>query len=277
MKRTSFIAPVESMRGNLSGKQDLRYANENNKAFDAPEGRQYARNYRASYIGARRSKDGLTYFAVKTKSATKIDAASLNRMACLGATGAMVGSILSQKSSTLFENLLRIYGALQIQGIIAKETSLRKWLFGNLYMMYASKMVSLTLEARVGTTTISALINNPYLSDSQTTGAEISQDLLVKFWVELGFENIKYRIKNTALYILGKSSDTFNDIISSAYNILSLRLKDTYVVVGVASEQYLCVTKSSAVDEPFALKGDDDFETSGGGEYFINTTNTFGE
>ena len=45
MKRIEFIAPVESMRGNLSGNQSLEYALNNNPAYDAPDGVQYARNY----------------------------------------------------------------------------------------------------------------------------------------------------------------------------------------------------------------------------------------
>lgn len=271
MKRTSFIAPVESMRGNLSGKQDLRYANEDNKAFDAPEGRQYARNYRASYIGARRAKDGMNYFSVKTKSATKIDAASLNRMACLGATGAMVGSILRQKQSSLFESLLRVYGALQIQGAISKDTSLRKWLFENLYAVLSGKMGLLRVSARVGATDIYATINNPFVNASaQTTGAEISNELIEKFWMQLAVNPVKEKILGTDLVIISHVDETFAQLIASNHNFLNLTAVDgeriglTSPITGA-----LNVTKSEAVDEPFTVVTSDPVETSGGGKYFV--------
>lgn len=270
MKRTSFIAPVESMRGNLSGKQDLRYANNENKAFDAPEGRQYARNYRASYIGARRAKDGLNYFSVKTKSATKIDAASLNRMACLGAAGAMVGSILRQKSSTLFENLLRVYGALQIQGVISKDTSLRKWLFENLYTVLSGKIAILRVGATVGTTQIQAIINNPFVNtEEQTTGAEISNSLIEKFWMQLALNPVKEKISGTDLVIISHVDETFAQLVASNHNFLGLVSATSGVAMSGPISGYLNVTKSEAVDEPFTVSADDPVETSGGGKYFI--------
>ena len=89
-KRIEFIAPVESMRGNLSGTQDLVYAANDNKAFESPAGQtNYARNYRPSYVGARRASDGLKFFGVKTKTATKTSPAALRAMALMGATGTL--------------------------------------------------------------------------------------------------------------------------------------------------------------------------------------------
>lgn len=273
MKRTTFIAPVESMRGNLSGKQDLRYANNDNKAFDAPEGRQYAKNYRASYIGARRAADGLTYFAVKTKSATKIDAESLNRMACLGAAGAMVGSIYRQKSSQLFENLLRVYGAMKIQGAIAADTSLRKWLFESLYTVLSSKRSLLRVVATVGTTEISAVIVNPYVSASaQTEGAEISTYLIEKFWMQLAANPIKEKISGTDLVIVSHENETFGQLIASNHNFLGLVSGEQNIVsIAKPITGALNVTKSDAVDEPFTITTDDPVATSGGGKYFIGS------
>lgn len=281
MKRTTFIAPVESMRGNLSGKQDLRYANENNKAFGAPDGRQYARNYRASYIAARRAKDGLTYFAVKTKSASLINDASKERMALLGATGAVIGSILRQKKGSFFTNLLKIYGALQIQGVVAMDTSFRKWLFDNLYVMFQTRAAQFNLTARVGNTTITESIKNIYVATGQQTeGAEISNDVLVKFWSILtkyisgeAF-NKSYAIKGTQLILLAKDGDSFSDIIAGGYNVCDLQIDDASldnVMVGkVATLPFLAVTKSSAVEHPFTVKGDDPAELSDGGEFYLS-------
>lgn len=271
MKRTTFIAPVESMRGNLSGKQDLRYANENNKAFDAPEGRQYARNYRASYIGARRAKDGLCYFAVKTKAATNVSAESLNRMACLGATGAMVGKIFSDHNSNIFKTLLRIYGGLQLQGLVSQETSFRKWLFESIYAMFASKISSIRLNVIVGNVITAQVIENPFVStQAQTEGAEISVVLLTKFWMQLANNPVKYRITGTDLYLIGKEGETFSQLIASNHNTLNLATPGgEYVAVSGALSGYLNVTKSEAKDEPFTIVPNDEIELTGGGKYFI--------
>lgn len=100
MKKIEFIAPVDSMRGNLSGAQTLVYPTADNKAFDAPSGKNYARNYQTRYIGNKRSSDGLKYFGVKQRTATTITAASKRAMALLGATGAIVGAIFAAKDDT---------------------------------------------------------------------------------------------------------------------------------------------------------------------------------
>lgn len=276
MKRTSFIAPVEAMRGNLSGKQDLRYANENNKAFDAPEGRQYARNYRASYIGARRAKDGLTYFTVKTKSATKIDADSLLRMACLGATGAVVGSILRQKKGTFFTDLLRIYGAQQIQGIVSQETSFRKWLFTNIYLAFNTKAPAAEFKAVVGTTTVRQIVANPFIGNVQTSGAEISKEILAKFWVVLGNINLKYKIKGTDLEVLVRSNDVWEDVVGRPYDILNLSIGDNdlmYLGLGYA----LNVSKTQDIEEPHTLGKMEECELVEGAYLFISTTDIIPE
>lgn len=89
-KRIEFIAPVDSMRGNLSGSQDLVYAANDNKAYESPANRvNYAKNYRTSYVGAKRASDGLKFFGVKTKTATHTTQAAMTAMALMGATGVL--------------------------------------------------------------------------------------------------------------------------------------------------------------------------------------------
>ena len=66
MRRIEFIAPVASMRGNLSGSQELKYP-DNVPAWYAETGAD-AENYVPRYVGAKRSRDGHTYFAVKKRA-----------------------------------------------------------------------------------------------------------------------------------------------------------------------------------------------------------------
>lgn len=84
MRRIEFLAPVEAMRGNLSGGQKLTYPTQNNSAWDAPsDKRSYATNYNTRYIGSKRSSDGLKFFSVRTKSAVTMSPAMREGMALL--------------------------------------------------------------------------------------------------------------------------------------------------------------------------------------------------
>lgn len=76
MRRIEFLAPVEAMRGNLSGNQKLLYPTQDNSAWDSPAGkRNYATNYETRYIGNKRAATGQKYFSVKTKSAVTMSPA----------------------------------------------------------------------------------------------------------------------------------------------------------------------------------------------------------
>lgn len=104
-KRVNFIAGIEAMRGNVSGKQKLLYPTNNNKAYDAPlDKRSYANNYRPSYVFARRAKDGLVYFSVKTKHAVKNTILTLKNMAAMAC--AQIGYLIMVKIISVNEPAL---------------------------------------------------------------------------------------------------------------------------------------------------------------------------
>ena len=177
MKLIEFIAPVSSMRGNLSGNQILQYAENNNPAFDAPTGRQYAKNYQPRFIGAKRSKDGMTYFATKTKSATLISAESLERMALLGGAAAWYNAAIKN---------MELYPAMQLFWRAVKD-SYPTYTFRKL-MMQMFRQCLQAHEANVaftvsGSTTLAA---NPWFVGATGIASPISQDVLVKFWLQLG-------------------------------------------------------------------------------------------
>lgn len=168
MKRIEFIAPVEAIRGNMSGKQTLQYAENNNPAFDAPEGRQYARNYTPRYIGHRRAKDGLVYFSVKRKAATKIDATSKITMAALGTiqdlkkafktSNTTVGGISGQ----YWGFIMAAYKAGIENGEIDPSYSVDKWIDGLLIEMLRYKLHDFSVFINKNHT-LSLTITNPYV------------------------------------------------------------------------------------------------------------------
>lgn len=179
MKRIEFIAPVDSLRGNLSGRQDLVYPTSDNKAYDSPVGsRNYARNYRASFIGAKRASDALKYFAVRTKSAIGMTAKVKKNMALQGGVGAMFAKIISSSTfATQYGFLMATYNAQSF----AEPTSFRKWLSGKLRKM----ILTHTAQIVIGAAPKQVTIKNPWYDGTQTAGIEVTDEIVVKFWGEL--------------------------------------------------------------------------------------------
>ena len=70
-KNIYMVDPFEVLTGNLGSKQDLRYREHDNKAYEAPDGVARAKNYRTRYVGVRRA-DGSVYFMVKKMSTSNI-------------------------------------------------------------------------------------------------------------------------------------------------------------------------------------------------------------
>lgn len=187
MKRIKFISPIEELSGNLSGKQDLKYPTNNNKAFESPEGSvNYARNYKSRFIGAVRRKDGLCYYSVKTKTATHITRKSLQAMALMGGIGACYAAIVRVKNSD-------IYGALLEQHLRLTETGMqktfRKWLSEHLREMLVTKQQSHVIAGPAGTVTI----YNPWMfyitaptPEQAPFVPQVGITTFLKFWEQLG-------------------------------------------------------------------------------------------
>lgn len=216
MKRIEFIAPVESMRGNLSGNQVLEYAENNNPAFEAPAGVQYARNYQPRFIGAKRSATGKKYFQIKTKSATKINAGSKLKMALLGGTGAVRAAILTD--ATKRSMVEAVYAAAKTQGKTSAKT-LMKYVYDVVYEALQSKSIMIQFFA-TGVPTLT--IQNPWVYTNQQGGVPISikNTILVKFWPQLAANPIVYTIDG--LKGVAHTGNTWGNVISSRYNVLGL-------------------------------------------------------
>lgn len=226
MKKIEFIAPVASMRGNLSGGQKLQYAENYNPAFDAPTGRQYAKNYQPRFIGAKRSSDGYTYFATKTKSATLISAESLERMALLGAAAAWYNAAnknmeLIPVMQTFWRSVMNSYPTYTYRKFMMQ-------MFRQCLQAHEQN-VAFTVN---GTTTLAA---NPWYVGASGVASPISQDVLVKFWLQLGADTNDgtpgyfYVAGRRAIMLEGADSSltSFEDITSNQkFNVLSLTVDD---------------------------------------------------
>lgn len=204
MKRIEFIAPVEAMRGNLSGAQNLKYPTQNNKAFESPEGSvNYARNYSTRFIGAKRASDGLKYFAAKTKTATHITARSLMAMALLGGAGAMYAALVRDKTSDIYASIYAQWVELQNYG---STKTFRRYVMDNFRQMLAAKATNATFAGPRGSITV----NNPWVAEEQTVGVQVSQSILVKFWAQLAINGITFEV--AGMKGIAYQGGTFTDL-----------------------------------------------------------------
>lgn len=215
MKRIEFIAPVEAMRGNLSGAQKLQYPTDNQGAYEGPAGTvNYARNYSPRFIGAKIAKSGKKYFAVRTKTANRLTVKSKQAMALMGGTGAIVAAILRNKTAETYTNL---YGAWVKAQELGGTSTFRQFLSSYIRRMLIQKSAS--FHVQVGE--FGQDIDNPWNTTSQTPNVLISQAILVKFWSELAAKPIVIGVEGMKL--IAHSDDTFQNVIESGYNVMNLK------------------------------------------------------
>lgn len=213
MRFIEFIAPVEAMRGNLSGRQNLVYAENDNKAYEAPaDQRNYARNYSPRFIGAKRSADGRKYFAVKTKTATTITAASKRAMAVLGGVGAITAAILRRDTYK---------AACKAQMDVENERgygwkSLRQFLDAKIRPELTAKSADIVI-APVG-----GIFRNPWVDGGTGIVLTIPMTTLTRLWSELANSPIEYKINS--LKGVAHEGETFSELVASNHNSLDIHV-----------------------------------------------------
>lgn len=244
MKRIEFIAPVEAMRGNLSGNQVLEYPENSNPAFYAPSGKHYATNYQPRFIGAKRAATGLKYFSVKTKSAINKTAASTLSMAVLGAAGAMFAAIIADKTSELYQKLYTIWS----HGVTkdGRALTFREMVMSNLTYMLRNKDPYWE-EVDVPP----FYIKNPFVtgeapSQGSVYEVTISNDILVKFWSVLANNPITFTVAGQKG--IAHSGDKFSGVIASGYNVLGLKVNEHSAneFVGIGSSYVMGKAKTAS-------------------------------
>lgn len=215
MKRIEFIAPVEAMRGNLSGAQKLEYPTDNQGAYEGPVGSvNYARNYAPRFVGAKIARNGKKYFTVRTKTANHLTAKSKKAMALLGGAGA------------IFAALVMITAAkAQMDAVFVKAQELGdKRTFRAFWMYYIRQMLATkSASTHVVVSGAEITIKNPWINYAREVYGSTTLDVLivVKFWTELSNNGLVFTVDGA----VGISGDDmmFNDVIEeTSMNILGL-------------------------------------------------------
>lgn len=228
-KRIIMIPPFEVLTGNLSGKQDLQYAENNNPAFEAPNGNQGARNYTTRYVGAKRS-DGKTYYAVRRKNTAVLNTSTRLQMALFGGAAAMIASIITTPSQ--LAQVEAVYALAKKAGS-TEAKSLRAFLQEKLTPGLAGKMAIISISAYLGEESATFFARNPWVYTSQTGGVEVKvgNNVLVKFWMQLASYPIVFTIAGMKGVAHGAASpaeaDDFSDVVGGKYNVLDLSLDAT--------------------------------------------------
>lgn len=217
MKRIEFIAPVEAMRGNLSGNQNLLYAKNDNKAFEAPNGKQYARNYTPRFIGSKRASDNLKFFTVRTKNAVQLNTFTRSNMALLGASGALFAYYSKPEGAVDLGKLSFILVQKQNAGLVPASTTLRQFVMGEIRAMLQDHAASRVVAQGGNTVTI----GNPWVS--QTYIARVSFDVLKKFWAELS-TGVVYTVDGVPGIGIAYAGMNFGAIITSTNGLNTLGL-----------------------------------------------------
>ena len=253
MRRIEFVAPVEAMRGNLSGKQILKYPTKDNSAWAAPSGvRSYARNYATRYIGSKRAADGRKIFSVKQRSAVTNSPAQRTAQALMGAAKPIADFIMN--NLTWYPKLIDMFKGYRNQGLqyqpawspedlkSTADASIRHYLMRNLRdLMLIPKNKQLTIQPQSGGDIV---VNNPWGFSNQS-GTKVSnfESLFIKFWQQLVIGSTPIYFNVSGLTGISFNGWDFNDIVGAngdtynyAINVLGLSSQtigqSTYVKKG---------------------------------------------
>lgn len=223
-KRFKMLAPFDSVSGNVSGAQKLAYPVNGQGAYEGPAGKNYAQNYKPRFIMNERKSDGRLYFQVKQRSATTITARSKRAMAVLGGCGAIIGAILKDKTTAMYQALYEAWIATKpFSQKTGLPSSFREWLSAFIMGALRSKAAVISVLWNNEGTPAFITINNPFVSGGTATyDVEISDSALVKFWSELANNPIFFTVDGIVGKGIAHQGETFGTVVDGAHNVLGL-------------------------------------------------------
>lgn len=263
-KRFKMLAPFDSVSGNVSGAQKLEYPVNGQRAYEGPAGKNYAQNYKPRFIMNERKSDGRLYFQVKQRSATTITPSSKRAMAVLGGCGAIVGAILKDKTSSLYQLL---YNAWLVTKPVSVDTGLpssfRKWLSAFTMGALRGKFSAISVLWNNDGAPAFITINNPFIQNG--TGDEdvtISDGAIVKFWDQLANNPISFSVEGLGMSV-AHDDQVWNTYLGQNYNTLGLDGRDvsgtSYVVLGeqflMNGDEYVTINDTIEADMVYTLSG----------------------
>ena len=235
-KNVKMLAPFAAVTGNISGKQDLKYPIDGGRAYDSPEGLNYAQNYKPRFIACERKSDGKLYFQLRQRSCVNKTTASTKAMAVMGATCSIYAAI--RQDLRLMVPMNAIFRALKESGY---KGTLRQYFMPLIYDFVAAKSAVIDLSSNQ----YSAKFNNPFVRGGSEIDITIPNEVLVKFWSVLAIDPVSFTVDGMKGIGSNDSYDeTFVTLVDSKHNVLNITLGtvggDQYPMIGT---QYL-ITQS---------------------------------
>lgn len=246
MGRIKFLDPMEALRGNLSGGQKLKYPSHNNAAWDAPDNkRSYATNYRTSYISCQRASTGATYFSVKKRSAVNNTDDARMAQALFGASASIANTFMHNPTS--LQQIMVAYEYAYNMGLTKDGETMRAWTMRTVrrYLINQS-------DIYFNKTNSVWIAQNPFVKTHVANSWEFQADkeMLAKFWLQLADGGKVFTINSAkGVYF---TSESFDDILDSTHNVLSLTSDGEDYLLFRGANVYLDDTKISVQDSPTA-------------------------
>lgn len=103
MRRVILNPAFEQLRGKFAPAQTLEYAKKDNAAYEAPNGLQYARNYKPTVILQQRQASGRAYFSIRTRTASNLKPGTRRGMGLIGVTQVMYAALTDVQRGKLEE------------------------------------------------------------------------------------------------------------------------------------------------------------------------------
>lgn len=202
------------MQGSLSKQRKLLYPTHDNSAWDAPDNKKsYATNYRPCYIGNLRTKDGVTYFSTKVRSAVLQSDRQRQVQANLGASVSCKTQLLKN---------LPILQAVQSAYIHSGSTlTFDKWVLAQV----KNGISNFQDFYFVGNTLVT--VANPYLRNHEQSALIFTPNklTLVKFWMYCCNTPVTFSVESSRG--ISYQGYSFGSICTSAtINVLNLSTYD---------------------------------------------------
>lgn len=174
VKRIAYIAPIDYIRGSLSGPQELKYNGGN--AYDLTAGQRVAADtyiprlvaklYHAHTAGEFRA------FQIRTRNTVNMTASNKLSLAVMGGAGAIYAALLTNKSAQIYSECISAWHAANVTGL-----EFRGYMMPKIMQGLRNKVANIVITEGVE-------IVNPWISSS-SPNVPVSSAILDKFSSQL--------------------------------------------------------------------------------------------
>lgn len=167
VKRIAYIPPVDYMRGNVSGRQEIEY--NGSDAYSIPEGSAVsADNYeprlvtRVLYLN---TPVMVKSFMIRTKTTVNMTARMRMNIALMAGVGAIYAAVVSDKTSIIYNDCVRV---------CPKNTTLRSFLSPLIRTGLAAKDDKIVISGDI-------IIFNPWVHEGEEYTVKIPAQIIDKY------------------------------------------------------------------------------------------------